>query len=69
MHIFPLMRDSNCKFRLRLSNHVISADIYIPEINLAVEFDGSYWHRNTFERDKEKTKLFKREGINIIRVH
>jgi very-short-patch-repair endonuclease len=47
---------------------VISVDIYIPELNLAVEFDASYWHRNSLKKDTEKTRLLRKEGVKVICV-
>jgi very-short-patch-repair endonuclease len=68
MHIFTRMHNSNYKVFIKERNRVLSGDIYIPELNLIIEFDGSYWHRNSLERDKEKTRLLRQQGINIIRV-
>ena len=42
-------------------------DIYIPEINLAIEYDGSHWHKDT-ENDLKKDKILKEHNIDIIRV-
>lgn len=68
MHIFVRMHNSNYKVFIKERNRVLSGDIYIPELNLIIEFDGCYWHRNSLERDKEKTRLLRQQGINIIRV-
>jgi very-short-patch-repair endonuclease len=37
---------------------------------VAVEFDSFQWHndRFTFVKDRRKDRLFKREGIELIRV-
>ena len=46
------------------------ADIYIPSITLAIEYDGSYYH-NTKEsliREKNKYEQFKELSIFLIRV-
>ena len=40
----------------RYSKFKEEIDIYIPSLNLAIEFDGFYWHKNKFERDINKTK-------------
>ena len=42
-------------------------DIYVPELNLGVEYDGWYWHKNKPEMDKEKTKVLEAE-ILVLRV-
>lgn len=43
-------------------------DIFIPEINLAIEMDGSYWHKNIEKRDLIKNDIIKKSNINLIRV-
>lgn len=42
-------------------------DIYIPEIKTAIEYDGSYWHRNKQKRDNNRDKECKDLGIKLFR--
>lgn len=42
-------------------------DIYIPELNLAVEYDGKAWHTNS-ARDFEKSQILKEHGVSLIRL-
>lgn len=42
-------------------------DMFIPELSLAVEYDGSRWHKNTV-RDLEKDNLCARHHITLIRI-
>ena len=44
-------------------------DIYIPELNLAFEYDGTYWHGNTRERDRQKSFKCKKLGITLYHIH
>ena len=51
-------------------------DIYIPEKNLAIEFDGLYWHSeglNNYKNDiknyhLEKTKACEEKNINLLHI-
>ena len=46
-------------------------DIYIPQKNLAIEYDGLYWHdENHIENNYHlnKTKLCNKKGIDLIHV-
>jgi very-short-patch-repair endonuclease len=46
----------------------VECDIYIPEIQIGIEVDGEYWHRNKAEKDYNKTQFLTGKGINLIRV-
>ena len=35
-------------------------DVFIPELPLAIEIDGSYWHKNKRKKDLQK---------NIVMIH
>ena len=43
-------------------------DIFVPSIKLAVEYDGSYYHKNKLEQDLQKNKRLNELGIYVIRV-
>ena len=42
-------------------------DIYIPSINVGIEFDGYYWHKN-IEKDMKKDILCHENGVKLIRI-
>ena len=41
-------------------------DFFIPTLNLAMEYDGKYFHKEA--SDKRKNKLIKEKGWNLIRI-
>lgn len=43
-------------------------DVYIPNMKLAFEYDGLYWHKNDSERHLEKTMLCEQNGIHLIHI-
>ena len=55
-------------------------DAYLPEYNVLLEFDGSFWHKQSYkecvypvqkrnlENDKYKDKIAKNCGYKIIRI-
>ncbi|MCK4345758.1 MAG: zinc-ribbon domain-containing protein [Bacteroidales bacterium] len=45
-------------------------DIYIPELKIAIEYDGAYYHMKGQKRktDKEKTEDLESQGITVIHV-
>ena len=44
----------------------LSIDIAIPQLAIAIEYDGSRWHQDK-ERDDKKTKDLQEEGWKVIR--
>lgn len=60
--------------RLPVSNYIYattSIDIHVEldlDVHLVVEYDGSYWHKNSQKRDVEKTHLLLDEGYLVVRI-
>ncbi len=42
-------------------------DIFIPSLNLAIEYDGEFWHKKQI-RDIEKEELCIKHGVSLIRI-
>ena len=55
-------------FKTKLDGRLRSIDIFIPKLNLCIEFDGSYWHKGKRELDKIKSEMIFEEGFSLIRV-
>jgi hypothetical protein len=62
-NVIGLIEDDEQKYEL---------DIYIPDLNLAFEFNGNYWHSSLL-KDKyyhqQKTKLCYSAGIQLIHIY
>lgn len=43
-------------------------DIFIPSKNVAIEYDGAYWHKDKAERDLYKTTMCECLGIRLVHV-
>jgi very-short-patch-repair endonuclease len=47
-------------------------DIYLPDLNLAIEFNGTYYHSDLFKKDKQyhlkKTKECNALGVKLIHI-
>ena len=55
-------------FKTRVDGKLWSIDIYIPQLKLGIEFDGSYWHKNKRALDKLKTQRLEEDGFEIFRI-
>lgn len=42
-------------------------DVYLPELRVAVEYDGHAWHKNV-EKDIRKSQLCKQHGVKLVRI-
>ena len=54
----------------RLTNNK-ELDIYIPDLNLGIEYDGLYWHSNEYREDSyhiNKTEFCERKGIKVLHI-
>ena len=51
-----------------LTGHYLELDIYIPSLNKAIEYNGTYWHSlpNKIIKDQEKVKQCKEKGIDLL---
>jgi hypothetical protein len=54
--------------KTKLSGRLRAIDIYIPKLNLCIEFDGAYWHKDKRDIDKIKSEMLFEEGFKLIRV-
>ena len=55
-------------FKTKLDDRLRAIDIFIPKLNLCIEFDGSYWHKDKRDIDKIKSEMLFDKGFKLIRV-
>jgi len=54
--------------REKLNQRVLLLDFFDRERNLAIEFDGTYWHQHSQERDALRDAVLRNRGIRVIRI-
>lgn len=65
---FYLRKEYEVLQRYRIKGREV--DIFIPQFNIAIEYDGYLWHsgKDKEKKDAEKTKKLISEGITLIRL-
>ncbi|MBT3944420.1 MAG: zinc-ribbon domain-containing protein, partial [Candidatus Marinimicrobia bacterium] len=46
----------------------VFVDIFIEEINLIIEYDGAFFHKGQFQKDKLKRKSLIKDGYSLINI-
>ena len=54
------------KWRYKKSG--VECDVYIPSLRAAIEYDGSWWHKDKFNQDKAKNKQLADLKIPVFRI-
>ena len=47
---------------------VVEIDIFIPSLNIGIEYDGRFWHKDKVHTDDIKNKTLNAESIYVIRI-
>ena len=54
--------------KIKTSKRLWDVDICAPQLNLALEFDGAYFHAEKADRDRNKAQNLRRNGWRVVRV-
>ena len=65
-YIKKIFRDAIANYRSNQLN-TFELDIFIPSLQIGVEYDGDRWHRSS-KKDLQKNKLCAQMGIVLIRI-
>lgn len=66
-YLKQLFPDTVNGFAIAENQKRVTIDIFIPSLKLAIEYDGSRWHKNV-SRDIRKTKFLLNHGIKLVRI-
>lgn len=47
---------------------IVEIDVYIPSLNIGIEYDGLFWHKDKLDIDEAKNQALNNDGIYVIRV-
>ena len=61
-----IFSDKKIEWRKRIKTDEI--DLFIPSLNIAIEYDGYHWHKDKSNKDSNKDKRLKKIGIKTVRL-
>ncbi len=62
-----VFKDAVSRYEIECDKEKIEVDVYIPSYSIGIEYDGWYWHKDRYEKDKCKN-LKLEDKISLIRV-
>ena len=68
LRLYSELKSVFCEAEQRKRINRIECDIYLPLIKVAVEVDGSFWHKSKYDADKRKNDELDKMGIKVIRI-
>lgn len=67
-YIKQIFTDAQLNAQIEKIGTYKSVDVYIPSLNLVIEYDGGHTHRGRVLIDMEKSRLLVERGYRLIRV-
>lgn len=68
LQIYAYLRKTFPSAELRSRKLGVECDILVPELKLAIEIDGGYWHQNKRLHDMRKNRRVKSAGYRLLRI-
>ena len=68
LRIFSEMRYLFQDTKHRHKYKKVEFDVFVPSLNLAIEYDGAYWHEEKLKKDLAKNHFCELNGIKLVRV-
>lgn len=63
-----IFRNTKSRYRIQHENKAYEIDIFLPDINLGIEYDGVFWHQNKADYDMNKAIVLSNYNINLLRI-
>ena len=57
-----------CVIQQRIKIQGKEIDVFLPEYNIGIEYDGCYYHKNRLEEDSRKNLALENSGIHLYRI-
>lgn len=68
--IYNMLKDNNYMVELNypFSNVSLDVAIFIEDLKIDLEYDGSYWHQDKTDYDRRRDEFLKSNGYKILRI-
>lgn len=66
--IKKFFQDTESRYKHDTPSEKVETDIFIPSLKVAIEYDGSYYHKKKIDLDIKKTASLNAIGIYVVRV-
>jgi DNA-directed RNA polymerase subunit RPC12/RpoP len=60
--------DATNRHQLKINEKMVEVDVFIESLNLAIEYNGAYFHKNRI-RDERKAVLLQENGLKFITIN
>lgn len=67
-YLKKVFKDTLNRHTFNVNNRIVEVDIFIPVLNLAIEYDGKLYHIDKKEADENKDILLSELNISLIRI-
>ena len=67
---FYLSKVTKAKSEKKIKGSLFTMDVYLPDLNTCIEYDGENYHNNerAISRDLRKNEILEQKGIRLIRI-
>lgn len=52
----------------QVSDLCLDVGLFLDDVKIDVEYDGSYWHKNKQNKDRRRDEFLKTQGFKILRI-
>ena len=67
-YLNKVFQDVINSYQIEINNKKIEIDIFLPKFNLAIEYDGLFYHKKRKQQDEQKNQNLNSFNLDVIRV-
>jgi len=67
-YLNKVFKDVINSYQIKILDKNVEVDIFIPSLNIAIEYDGVFYHAKRIKQDNQKNKNLNSVGIKVVRI-